>query len=258
MPQTALITGASAGIGTALAKVFAQHDYDVILVARRKDRLEELATQLRNQYAIRTHVFSADLTQPEAAQKLYDEVKQQNLSVNVLVNNAGIGSVGAFMETDLTVDIQMMQLNMLALTSLTKLFAQDMVAAQNGHILNVASIASFMPGPMMTVYHATKAFVLYFSEGLKEELKESGVNVTVSCPGPTESEFHQTSGSEKISLFDKVPLMSSEQVAENAFQAMLQGKTIAVPGTLNKLATLVPHLPRGLVPPLLKRVIKTQ
>src|SRR5689334_20586996 len=190
--RTALVTGGSGGIGFELAKVLARNGFDLTLVARKRDTLEAAAGRLEGQYEVNVHVFAADLRRSEAPQSVFDFLLNENIPIEVLVNNAGFGLGGEFSETDLNRELEMIQVNIAALTHLTKLFLPPMIKRKSGRILNVASTAAFQPGPLMAVYYATKAYVLSFSEALAEELRDSGVSVTALCPGPTRTDFAST------------------------------------------------------------------
>ncbi|MDP6040403.1 MAG: SDR family oxidoreductase, partial [Candidatus Latescibacteria bacterium] len=190
----ALITGASSGIGLELARVFAADGIDVILSARSENKLNMLAKEVQDAHGVKAEVIVADLSVQGEAQKLYDQVKENGCEVDYLVNNAGFGVYGVFAETDWTAEANMLNVNIVALTHLTKLFLPDLIAKRKGRILNVASTASFQPGPMMSVYFASKAFVLSFSDAIANELRGTGVTVTALCPGATETGFKSTAG----------------------------------------------------------------
>lgn len=244
--HTTLITGASAGIGRELARLAAQDKRDLVLVARRRDRLEELAAALRAAHGVEVTVLSADLAQPTTPRAIFDQVKGAGLAIECLMNNAGFGAVGAFVESDRARQLQMIDVNVRALVELTHLFLPDMVARQQGQILNVASVAGFVPGPYMATYYASKAFVLSFTEAIATELKGTGVTATASCPGPTASEFGDVAGNSRTKLFRRVA--SAEQVAKHAYRAMLAGDLVAIPGVMNKLlAQSIRFVPRALV-----------
>ena len=254
MKQTALITGASAGIGLAFAQIFAEKGYDLILVARRKDALMQLATSFPK---TNVTVIASDLSVPNAAQEVFDQVKAAQLSVDVLVNNAGFGDYGFFHESNWQKQQEMMQLNMIALTQLTHLFLPEMIARKSGKILNVASTASFQPGPLMSVYFATKAFVLHFSEAIANELAGTGVSVTCLCPGATASEFQQVANLENSSMVKGRKLPTAYEVALYGYQALIKGKTVAIHGTLNYLmANSVRFSPRKMVVKLVRSIQK--
>ncbi len=256
---TALVTGASSGIGYEISKLLAEQGHDLVLVARREDRLKQLATYLEKDYDISARVFAADLNDLEDIDRLYITLEQENIPVDILVNNAGLGDWTPFTAGDAQKELEMIQVNVTALTYLTKLFATDMVKRGLGKILNIASIAGFTPGPYMAVYNASKAYVISFSEALKAELKGSGVSVTVSCPGPTASEFHQQAGTSGSFFLKLMPMMNSAQVARSSLNAMNKRKTLVVPGTINWLISVAPRvLPRSILLFVLKQVMKTR
>ncbi|WP_234124228.1 SDR family NAD(P)-dependent oxidoreductase [Clostridium hydrogenum] len=239
MKETVLITGASSGIGYELARVFASHKYNLILVARSAKKLNELAELLRNQYDVKVDVMAHDLSQVGASKKLFDEVKSLQITVDVLVNNAGVGNVGFFHETELNKDAEMIQLNITALTEMTKLFSREMVKRKKGKILNVGSTGSFAPGPYIAVYYATKAYVLSFSKAIAKELKAYGVTVTALCPGAVKTNFCKTAGKR-----DVPGAMEASVVAKLAYEGLLKNKEVIVPGVQNKILI---RLPKGLV-----------
>lgn len=245
LKQTALITGASSGIGLDLAHLFAADGHDVILVARSEGKLRELAAQLEQQHKITARVIPADLERPEAPRELFEAVHSQ---VDFLVNNAGFGVTGKFAETDLERELALIQVNIAALTHLTKLFLRPMVERGRGRILNVASTAAFQPGPLMAVYYASKAYVLSFSEAIAEELSGTGVTVTALCPGPTATGFADAASMTNSRLFTVMKPMTSRQVARIGYGAMHRGKRVAITGALNKmLAQSVRVTPRVVV-----------
>ena len=231
--ETALITGASSGIGLDLARLMAR-DFDLILSARSQPTLEQIARELQQQHGNLVHVIPADLARPEAPEQIFAEIKRRGLRVDALVNNAGFGGYGAFVETDLSIELQMIQVNITALTHLTKLVLPGMRERKRGRIMNVASTAGFLPGPLMAVYYATKAYVISFSEAIANELKDSGITVTCLCPGATETGFAKRADMEKSRLF-KMGTMRSEDVARAGYRAMLQGKTLVITGARNLL-----------------------
>ena len=248
---TALITGASSGIGLELSKVFARTGHDVILVARSEDKLQALKDELSKAHGIKATVFCHDLTNRSAPQTLFDQVQQAGLTVDVLVNNAGYGDYGEFAKGDWEKLEGMILLNMLALTHLTRLFLPAMIARESGKLLNVASTAAFQPGPMMAVYFATKAYVLSFSEAIAAETEDQGINVTILCPGPTQSNFIETSNMDRMALADKSgedKLPTSAEVAQFGYDALQKGQVVAVHGIANKLMTLSTRFaPRSLI-----------
>ncbi len=231
--KTALITGASSGIGLELARFFAKDKHNLVLVARSEGKLKELAEELQNQYGISVKIISKDLSKINAAQEIYDQLKIQNINIDFLINNAGFGEFGFFHETAWEKEEMMINLNITALTQFTKLFVKDMVQRKYGKIMNVASTASFQPGPLMAVYYATKSYVLFFSEAIANELQDKGVTVTALCPGPTESGFQAaaTLGESKLVKGKKLP--SSLEVAEYGYKAMMNGETVAIHGVMN-------------------------
>jgi uncharacterized protein len=237
--KTALITGASGGIGLQLARVF----------ARSEDRLNQLASELETKHGVETRVIGKDLTDVHAPQEIFDTLSADGVQIDALINNAGFAGFGHFAtETKLEDELQMMQLNMITLTLLTKLFVKPMVERHSGKILNVASTASFQPGPLMAVYYATKAYVLSFSEAIARELQGTGVTVTALCPGPTESGFQKRAALEDSKLIanSTMPMMTSAAVAEQGYQALMAGKTVVIPGLMNRLGALLPRfVPRG-------------
>jgi short-subunit dehydrogenase len=232
--KTALITGASSGIGLELARVFAKNHINLALTARSEGKLQEIKLELENDFGISVKVIVANLSEYDNAEDIYRIIKEKNIAVEYLVNNAGFGDYGFFHESDWRKQEEMINLNVTALTFLTRLFLKDMVARKSGKILNVASTAAFQPGPLMSVYYATKAFVLHFSEAIANELKGTGITVTALCPGPTESNFQNAAEMGNSQLF-KRKLPTSREVAEFGFKEMMAGKTVAIHGTQNKI-----------------------
>ncbi len=253
---TALITGASAGIGAALAKVFAAHDHDVVLVARRRDALEALAGTLEGKHGVTATVIVDDLGDPEAPERIFAAARDARIDVDVLVNNAGFGLGGEFSETPIEREITMVQVNVTALMHLTKLFIAPMLKRRAGYVLNVASTAAFFPGPLQSVYYASKAFVLSFSQALAEELAPSGISVTCLCPGPTETEFAQVAGMKSVRI-RSLDVADAADVAEFGYRAMQAGWRVAVPGARNKLIVQAQRfVPRRLVAGAMRRLQK--
>lgn len=236
MPKTtALITGASSGIGSELARIHATKGDNVVLVARRANRLQELAAELKNTYNVSTHIIAKDLSDQQAAREVYDELQENGIVVDYLINNAGIGDQQPFHTADWQKQHSMINLNIYTLSHLSRLFASEMVNRGQGKIMNVASTAAFTAGPGMSVYYASKHYVLAFSEALAHELKPHGITVTTLCPGPTESEFQSRANLEHSPLFTLFPTATSRQVADYGYKAMMRGKTIAVHGISNKI-----------------------
>ncbi len=256
---TALVTGGSGGIGLELAKILARNDFDLVLVARKRDTLEAAAGQLEGKFAVKAHVFTADLRRADAPQAIFDFLQNENIPIEVLVNNAGFGLGGEFSETELQLELEMIQVNISALTHLTKLFLAPMLRRRSGRVLNVASTAAFQPGPLMAVYYASKAYVLSFSEALSEELRNSGVTVTALCPGPTHTGFADAAQRGDSRLFNAFGISDADDVAQYGFDAMMQGKRIAIPGVKNKiLAQANRFAPRALSAKLGRMVRETR
>jgi len=242
---TALITGASAGIGRELARVFAAHGHDLVLVARRLPELQALCTELERQHPIKARARACDLASPSALAQLLDELS--GFELEYLVNNAGFGTCGSFADLPAEREADMVALNVSAVVRLTRALLPQMLARRSGRILNLGSTAGFQPGPYMATYYATKAFVNSFSEALSYELRGSGVSVTVSCPGPTETEFGDISGVNKTPLF-KLGAAPAARVANEAYRALQRGRPLIIHGLLNWLgAQLLRVGPRALV-----------
>lgn len=254
--RVALITGASSGIGLELARLFARDGHDLVLVARRKDLLQELAAQLMDRHDVRATVIAADLSDPSAPAEIARRVAAAGLEVEFLVNNAGYGLAGEFIRTDAATELRMIQVNITALTHLSKLFLPRMVAEHQGRIMNVASTAGFVPGPLMAVYYATKAYVISFSLALAEELRQSGVTVTVLCPGATRTEFQERAGIDlDVRLFRGPWVADAASVARAGYRGMLRGKRLVVPGVFNKIMVAATRLAsRALLAKVARRV----
>ncbi len=239
--QTVLITGASSGIGTELTREFAQHGDSVVLVARGIDKLEELARELRSKHNVGAEVIGADLTQPSAPEKIVKSLSERNLTIDVLANNAGFGERGAFAQIDLQRQLDMIQVNITAVAHLTRLLLPGMIQRNTGGILNVASTAAFQGGPNMTMYYATKAFVLSFTEALHEEVAGTNVHVTCLCPGPTHTGFVAAANMEGVNLF-KMGAETAEAVAKVGYAAFMKNKAVAISGFKNKLGAFSTRL----------------
>ncbi len=252
---TALITGASNGIGLALAKVHAAKGGDLVLVARNKSKLEELKSELENLYKIKVYVIGKDLSVANAAQEVYNETTQRNIQIDYLINNAGFGDFGMFVETDWNKELQMINLNITTLTQFTKLYLKDMVNRNSGKIMNVASTAAFQSGPTMAVYYATKAYVLSFSEAVDNEVRDKGVTITALCPGATESGFQAAAAMEESNLVKGKKLPTSKEVAAYGYKAMMKGKTVAIHGFMNWImANSVRFTPRAVVVKITRKI----
>ncbi len=245
--MTALVTGASGGIGLELARLLAADGHDLVLVARSGDKLARLAEELTGKHEMAARVLVADLARPEAPGEIFDDLQAKGVAVDVLINNAGFGSYGLFAETDLRSELDLLQVNVVALTHLAKLFLPQMIARRRGYVMNVASTAAFQPGPLMAVYYASKAYVLSLSEALANECEGTGVVVSALCPGPTETGFVAAAGMGDSKLFDRGS-MDARTVAVEGYRGMLNGKTLVIPGFRNALvARTVGMMPRRLV-----------
>jgi hypothetical protein len=240
---TALVTGASAGIGKALAETFASEGHDVVLVARREERLREIGDRLEDVHGVTAHVVPSDLSRREDRDALYGELTGRDVAVDYLVNNVGIGTQGKFTEIDLDRELTQVELNVAAPTHLSKLFVPDMVERGSGGVLNVASTAAFQPGPYMSVYYASKAYELSFSQGLHEELREDGVTVTVLCSGPVATEFQERARMTDAPIGRRdhglIRWMEPEEVARVGYRGLANGRAVVVPGTVNRLNRLL-------------------
>jgi len=246
--KAALVTGASSGIGLELARCLAADGYDLVMVARRRDRLEDIGRELGQRYGVRWWALPADLSDSAAPIDILHQVESFGITVDILINNAGFGVLGPFATMDPDAASRMLQVNVTALTRLTRLFLPGMLDRRSGRILNVASTAGFVPGPLMAVYYASKAYVISFSEALGEELRGSGVTVTVLCPGPTRTEFQQVAGMESARLFRVPGVMDGAAVARQGYAGMMAGKRMVIPGALNRaLPFAIRFSPRGLV-----------
>ncbi len=254
--KTALITGASSGIGYELAKIHAAKGGNLVLVARNISKLDELKLELETQFNVSVYTIGKDLSVVNAAFEVYKETKQQGIQVDYLINNAGFGDFGMFSETEWEKEHQMINLNITALTQFTKLYLQDMLKRKSGKIMNVASTAAFVPGPTMAVYCATKPYVLSFSEAVDNEVREFGVTITALCPGATQSGFIAAAAAEESALFKGKKLPSSKEVAVFGYDAMIKGKAVVIHGLPNKiLAFIVRFTPRKLVVKISRKVI---
>jgi len=249
----AIVTGASAGIGRELTRILAREGHDLVLVARREAQLTELADELKTRYDAASTIAAVDLAAAGAADDVMAVLAGR--AVDVLVNNAGFGGVGAFCTRSRDDDMRMVAVNVVALTDLTKLLVPGMMQRRRGQVLNVASTAAFQPGPFMAVYYATKAYVLSLSQALAEELSGTGVTVTCLCPGPTESEFHAVAGTDAQPLTATPLTMSASSVAEAGYRAMMRGKLVEVPGLHNKIgAQTIRIAPRRAVLKVVRRL----
>jgi len=233
----ALVTGASSGLGADFARALAARGANVALVARREDRLKQLAGELETRHGIRTRVVALDLGAPGAAHELSDRLRADGVAVDLLINNAGFGLYGPFLEIDWARERQMLELDVLALVELTKLFAKEMAARGSGFVLQVSSIGAFQPTPSYATYSAAKSFVLSFGEAIAHELRPRGVRVCTVCPGVTATEFLTVAGQRKT-LYQRLSMMQSPAVVRSALRALFRGRTSVVPGLGNKLAAV--------------------
>ena len=250
----AVVTGATSGIGLEFARLLAADGVHLVLVARNKQELDHIARELTDAYAVDVRVLSLDLSKMDKVYELPAYVKSENLHVSYLINNAGFGDYGNFTNTSWQKEHDMIQLNVTALTYLSKVFAEKFATAGFGHIVNVASTAAFQPGPLMAVYYATKSYVLHFSEAIATELHKKGVRVTALCPGPTASKFQEAASMTSSKLVQGKKLPTAAQVARYGYKAMKRGKVVAIHGTNNKLgAYAVRFLPRRTVRAIVHR-----
>jgi hypothetical protein len=229
----ALVTGASSGIGYELAKLFAQDGKNIVVVARSQDRLEKLKTEIENKSGTKVIVLVKDLSKPDAPQEIFSELEKRNINVDVLVNNAGFPVYGKFAETDLKEELDMIQVNITALTHFTKLFMKKMVENKSGWILNVASTGGFSPFPLFSIYAASKAYVLSFTEAIANELQGTGVSVTCLCPGVTDTRFYERGNAGKAKLSKTMKMMDAAKVASIGYTALEKGRTMVVAGHVN-------------------------
>jgi len=244
--ETVLVTGASSGIGAELARCFARDGADLVLLARREDALNDHASSLRDTFGVATHVLPADLSTSGVAREVVDRLNKMGLTVDVLVNNAGFGARGRFAAADEQQQLDMIGVNVSALTHLTRLLLPGMLERERGGVLNVGSTAGFQPGPNMAVYYATKAYVLSFSEALAQEVAGRGVTVTCLAPGPTKTDFADRAGMNNALLFESGAAMSSAAVASHGYDAFRRGDSLAVPGLSNKAGVFATRfLPRS-------------
>lgn len=247
--KAVLITGASSGIGYELSKLFAKDGYNLVLVAIDEERLKQITNELKENFGIEIKAIPKDLSVAKSPKEIFDELQQESIQIDILVNNAGVGSFGYFSETDLTKELQMIQVNLVSLTHLTKLFLSEMLKHGYGKILNVGSVGSFIPNTLSAVYGATKAYVLSFSEAIAEELQGTGITVTVLCPSTTKTNFHKRAQVENT----KHEGMDPRIVAKIGYRSVLKGKRIVIPGIFNKLRIfLIRFMPRNLIAKIVK------
>jgi hypothetical protein len=244
--QTALVTGASSGIGLHLAHEFARHGHPLVLTAPVESELREVAAHMKSVHGVEAHVIAKDLEQPNAAQEIFDTLQSQRIEVDILVNNAGHGQHGKYWEVPIERHLSIVQLNIDAVLRLTSLFLPPMLSRGRGRLLNTSSVGGFLPGPMLAVYHASKAFVLSWSEALATELEETGITVTTLCPGPTDTDFFPKADMEDTTIFQKGQVMAPQEVAEMGYKALMSGDRVIVTGAVNKAMVFSRHLlPEG-------------
>ena len=252
------MTGASSGIGLELANCLARGGYDLVLVARNREKLKQVAGTLSARHKVRVSILVKDLSRPAAPQKIFDELQRADVQIDVLVNNAGLGVYGPLAGANVDQMLSVIQVNISALTHLTRLFLPSMLERGQGRVLNVASTAAFQPGPLMAVYFASKAYVLSLSEALSNETAGSGVSVTCLCPGPTQSDF-QNRAQMSTSKLSQSNQMSASRVANAGYRAMLRGQTLVIPGKNNAFwAWFTRVLPRSMTPKIVRRVQDTK
>jgi len=238
MSKTALITGASAGIGLEFAIIFAKEKYDLVITARNGTKLNELANKLKNNHNVNVKVLTKDLSKQNAGKEIFNELKNEKIVTDILINNAGLGVFDNYWNIELQDEQNMLQVNIMALTELTNLFAKDMMNRGGGKILNVASTAAFQPGPTMAGYYASKAFVLSYSQSVDFELRKKGVQVSTLCPGPTLTEFQIRANMEDVNLLKKGFTMSAEEVAQIGYNGLMKGKPVIIAGAMNKIIVM--------------------
>ena len=247
MNGTVLITGASSGIGRAMARILAEEGWDLIIVGRNQSALSSLSEELSSKNGVKVTVVEADLSKDGAAQKVFGDVKASGINVDFLINCAGIGDFGEFAKADLKRQEDMIHVNNLSLVSMTRLFVTDMIERGSGRILNVSSVAAFQPGPLMSIYYASKAFVQSFTEALAVELKGTGVKVHALCPGPTDTPFLELAGQTGQNMYKKASCVTPEHIASYGLKKVKKGKVVIVCGLTFKLMIFFERLtPRSL------------
>lgn len=243
----ALITGATSGFGYEFVRILAEKGCNLVIASRNKKNLEKTAKEARDKYGVSVTIFPADLSIPGAAEKLYNQIKKAGIDIDILINNAGIGTFGPYADTDLRAEMELVELNVTSLAYLTKRFLQEMVERNRGKILNVASMASFQPGPYMANYCASKAYVLFLTEGIAQELSGTGVSASALCPGVVLTGFQERAGNTEAKV-NKGKHLDAKTVAQIGFDGMMKGKVIIIPGLKTKiLVSLNRFVPRSLV-----------
>lgn len=257
MTKTALITGASGGIGKEFARIYASQGYDLVLVARHEDALDKVASELQNAFNVRTFPIATDLSLPYAAEALHDSLSEIGISIHVLINSAGFGDYGKLSNQSLEKQLDMIAVNVTSLTQLTYYYLLDMLDQGEGKILNLASLAAFEPGPYFSVYFATKAYVLSFTEALSEELRETPISVMALCPGATETGYEHRAHAETSGMFKNTKVMKPDTVALYGFESLEKKKVVAIPGLMNKIAYFMLKLaPRKLTRKTMAKILK--
>lgn len=255
MAETALVTGASGGIGEELARLLAAGGANLVLVARSHDKLAALARDLSAAHRVQARALACDLSAPDATDRIVAELRAHGIAVDILVNNAGFATYGLFVETPADEEARLLQVNIVALTNLTKRLLPGMVERRHGRVLNVASTAGFQPGPLMAVYYASKAYVLSLSEALANETEGTGVSVTCLCPGPTKTGFQDRARMRESKLFTTLAVMNAADVARAGYDGMMAGRAIVIPGLSNKLAVQVLRVsPRAMATRVVRRL----
>lgn len=254
--KVALITGASSGIGREFARIHASRGGNLVIIARSEDKLRELKEELEKKYQVNVKIIVKDLTSPQAPQEIYNEVKEAGIKIDYLINNAGFGGRGFFHERPMELDLQMIQVNIVTLTTLTRLFLPDFVQRNEGKILNVSSTAALMPGPLQAVYYATKAYVAFFSNAIAEELRDTNITVTNLMPGATDTGFAKTSDMNNTGVFAKP--VSPETVAKEGYEGMLNGKLDVISGLSMSQRLMMATIPFAPKKMLLKQVYDLQ
>lgn len=250
--KTALITGAASGLGFEFSKLLAQDHYDVILIDINKKLLEETKNHIQSRYHNNVKIIHKDLSKINVSKEIFESI---NVPIDILINNAGFGLFGSFNKTDWQRELDMLNLHIITTTQLTKLFLDGMINRDYGKILNVSSLAAFQPGPLMSIYYASKAYILSFSEALSNELKGTGVTVTTLCPGPTKTRFQEVVSNHSSKNKIKFNMASAKSVATIGYMAMQEGREIAIPGMLNNILAFLPRvLPRYLVTSIVRKI----
>ncbi|MBP2031804.1 short-subunit dehydrogenase [Clostridium algifaecis] len=249
--KTALITGASSGIGLEIANVFAKKGFNLILISRSEDKLNNISSFLEKEYGVNIKIITKDLIQDNSAEEIYKEIKSSRINIDVLINNAGVGYSGLFHNIDIEKDIEVIKINIETLTRLTKLFSKDMIDRGGGKILNIASTGAYQPGPYISVYYAAKSYILSFSLAIRNELKDYGVDVCVLCPGATRTQFSKNAGKADIKKS-----MLPEEVAKAAFKGLERNKAVIIPGLFNKIAIVFSKLAPGYISAKIVRKIQ--